>query len=48
MTDSAQLNPGPVITTPDASVEGMVAPGQENLLEEFIQEQEAAQEEEEQ
>ena len=46
MTDSAQLNPGPVITTPDASVEGMVAPGQENLLEEFIQEQEAAQEEE--
>ena len=46
MTDSAQLNPGPVITTPDASVEGMVAPGQENLLEEFIQEQEAAQAEE--
>ena len=39
MTDST----GPVITQPDASVEGMVAPGQEHILEEFIQEQEQAQ-----
>ena len=42
MTDSAPISTGPVIPTPDASVEGMVAPGQEGLLEEFIQEQEAS------
>ena len=36
MTDST----GPVITSPDASVEGMVGPGQEHILEEFLQEQE--------
>ena len=34
----------PQITTPEGSVEGMVAPGQENLLEEFIQEQQASEE----
>lgn len=39
MTDST----GPVITSPDASVEGMVGPGQEHILEEFIQEQEQEQ-----
>lgn len=36
----------PQITTPEGSVEGMVAPGQESLLEEFIQEQQSGQEEE--
>lgn len=36
----------PQITTPEGSVEGMVAPGQESLLEEFIQEQQAGQQEE--
>ena len=45
MTNSASVSTGPVIPTPDASVEGMVAPGQEGLLDEFIQEQEAAQDE---
>jgi len=34
----------PQITTPEAAEEGMVAPGQEDLLNEFIQEQEAEQE----
>jgi len=29
----------PQLTTPEGSLEGMVAPGQENILEEFIQEQ---------
>ena len=33
----------PQLTTPEG-IEGMVAPGQENILEEFIQEQEAAKE----
>lgn len=45
MTNSASISTGPVIPTPDASVEGMVAPGQEGLLEEFIQEQEASEDE---
>jgi hypothetical protein len=36
----------PQITTPEASVEGMVAPGQETLLEEFIQEQQGSTEKE--
>ena len=45
MTDS-NLSDGPVLNTADASVEGMVGPGQEGLLDEFIQEQEAAQSEE--
>ena len=34
----------PQLTTPEGSIEGMVAPGQENLLEEFVQEQQQAQE----
>ena len=34
----------PQITSPEAAEEGMVAPGQEDLLNEFIQEQEAEQE----
>ena len=34
----------PQITSPEAAQEGMVAPGQEDLLNEFIQEQEAEQE----
>ncbi|MFZ9569089.1 MAG: hypothetical protein ACO28M_04515 [Vulcanococcus sp.] len=38
----------PQITTPEGSVEGMVAPGQESLLEEFIQEQQAGQPQEQQ
>ena len=44
--NSAQFESAPVVDTADASTEGMVAPGQENLLEEFIQEQEAAGQEE--
>ena len=46
MTDSNAISDGPVLNTADASVEGMVGPGQEGVLEEFIQEQQAAQEEE--
>jgi len=38
----------PQITTPEGSVEGMVAPGQESLLKEFIQEQQAGQPQEQQ
>lgn len=38
----------PVISTPEAVASGMVAPGQESILEEFIQEQEAASRAEEQ
>lgn len=38
----------PQITTPEGSVEGMVAPGQEGLLEEFIQEQQGSQQQEQQ
>jgi hypothetical protein len=34
----------PQLTTPEGSIEGMVAPGQENLIEEFVQEQQQAQE----
>ena len=34
----------PQITSPEAAAEGIVAPGQEDLLNEFIQEQEAEQE----
>jgi hypothetical protein len=34
----------PQLTTPEGSIEGMIAPGQENLLEEFVQEQQQAQE----
>lgn len=38
----------PVISTPEAETPGMFAPGQESLLEEFVQEQEAASQAEEQ
>lgn len=38
----------PVISTPEAETSGMVAPGQESILQEFIQEQEAASRAEEQ
>jgi len=34
------------LTTAEGALEGMVAPGQENLVEEFVQEQEQAQEQE--
>lgn len=44
MTTTPNAQPAPQITTPEASTEGMVAPGQESLLEEFIQEQQAQQE----
>lgn len=46
MTDSNATPEGPIINTADASVEGMIGPGQEGLLEQFIQEQESAQEQE--
>lgn len=36
----------PTISTPEADYEGMVAPGQESLLDEFVAEQEAEQQEE--
>lgn len=44
MTTTPNAQPAPQITTPEASTEGMVAPGQESLLEEFIQEQQSQQE----
>ena len=44
MTTTPNAQPAPQISTPEASAEGMVAPGQENLLEEFIQEQQAQKE----
>lgn len=44
MTTTPNAQSAPQITTPEASTEGMVAPGQESLLEEFIQEQQAQQE----
>jgi hypothetical protein len=42
----ASLSPdtSPQLTIPEGSIEGMVAPGQESLLEEFVQEQQQAQE----
>lgn len=43
MTTTPNAQPAPQITTPEAAAEGMVAPGQESLLEEFIQEQQAQQ-----
>ena len=46
MTDSNPISNAPVITTPEASVEGMVAPGQEDLLQEFVDEQQAQEQEE--
>ena len=41
MIEPTQIAEGPVLSTPEAANEQMVAPGQENLLEEFIQEQQA-------
>lgn len=38
------IQQGPTITTPEAAAEGMVAPGQENILEQFIAEQQQQQE----
>jgi len=44
--EGSQPNTAPQITTPEG-IEGMVAPGQETLVEEFAREQEEAQQEEE-
>lgn len=38
------IEQAPIITTPEAAAEGMVAPGQENILEQFIAEQQQQQE----
>lgn len=38
----------PVLSTPEASVEGMIGPGQQSILDEFVAEQEAQQQAEEQ
>lgn len=43
--DGSQPDTSPQITTPEG-IEGMVAPGQENLVEQFAREQEEAQQEE--
>ena len=45
MVEPTQIAAGPVITEPEASTPQVVAPGQEGLLEEFVQEQEARQQE---
>lgn len=44
MTTTPNAQTAPQITAPEAATEGMVAPGQEALLEEFIQEQQAQKE----
>lgn len=44
MTTTPNAQSAPQISTPEATTESMVAPGQENLLEDFIQEQQAQQE----
>ena len=44
MTEAIQIADGPVLSTPEASNPQVVAPGQENLLEEFIQEQQQQEE----
>ena len=44
MMEPTQIAEGPVLTEPEASNPQVVAPGQESILEEFIQEQEAASE----
>lgn len=44
MTTTPNAQTAPQITAPEAAAEGMVAPGQEALLEEFIQEQQAQKE----
>lgn len=42
MIEPTQVAEGPVLTDPEASSPQVVAPGQESILEEFIQEQQAA------
>lgn len=44
MIEPTQIAEGPVLTDPEASNPQVIAPGQENILEEFIQEQQAASE----
>jgi hypothetical protein len=43
MTTTPNAKTAPQITTPEAAAEGMVAPGQESLLEEFVKEQQGQQ-----
>jgi len=43
MTTTPNAQTVPQITTPEAAAEGMVAPGQEGLLEEFVKEQQGQQ-----
>lgn len=43
MMEPTQIAEGPVLSTPEATNEQMIAPGQENILEEFIQEQQVEQ-----
>jgi hypothetical protein len=43
MTTTPNAQTAPQITTPEAAAEGMVAPGQEGLLEEFVKEQQGQQ-----
>ena len=43
MTTTPNAQTAPQITTPEAAAEGMVAPGQESLLEEFVKEQQGQQ-----
>jgi len=45
MTTTPNAQTAPQITAPEAATEGMVAPGQESLLEEFVKEQQQAQQE---
>lgn len=45
MVEPTQIASGPVITEPEASIPQIAAPGQEDLVEEFVQEQEARQQE---
>ena len=45
MVEPTQIASGPVITEPEAANPQIVGPGQEGLLEEFVQEQEARQQE---
>ena len=44
MTTTPNAQTAPQITAPEAATEGMVAPGQEGLLEEFVKEQQGQQE----
>lgn len=45
MTTTPNAQTAPQITAPEAATQGMVAPGQESLLEEFVKEQQQAQQE---